>query len=216
MILAGLELSASAPGPQPKAQLRPGTVGEVARPATLFLPGGAVFILPPQRARLRATLDLRPAPIHLISFALDTAQIRQDLLAFIASDGALLALERADVIETGANGASQPRLSTRIAMLADRSAITLQRLGQAAHTTPHEQWTDYLRPTPTQLENAPPRPVQLNTLQHAISLERSAIAAQLPQGSHHVPLTLLQTLQTPPFAALPLGEGPLCRLCQKA
>lgn len=224
-LLSVLSAAPRAKATPERAWLRPGLLSEVPQPALLCLPGGASFACPPSRARLRATLALQGTPLYLLSFALDVASLRQDLLAFISPTGDLLALERADIVLQPADGDSLATpstqlspltlLSTRIATLPDHSRITLQRSGQLLRQTPAERWTDYLRPTQTTLQDAPPRPVRDGTLQQALALERADIAAILPPNATALPHAALEALRSAPFLQLSPGEGGFCGICQK-
>jgi len=195
-LLAAPVFAAAAPAP-PRLVIAGGALLPLA--ASLFMPGGAIFTCPPGRARLLAVLRLRLMDITIVAFAADPHGATQDLLAFVAPDGTLLALERHSWTSPNADA-----FSTVCAMLPDRTNIALQRhAGRREQTWRREGWTDYLRIEPRRLVDAPPRPVLAGTWQSALAHERQQCAAMLPAGQHGVPGQLLAMLST---SAPPWGD----------
>lgn len=145
------------------------------REANLWLPSGAVFICPPARAKLLATVRLRAMQVAAMSFAFDTPEASQDLLALVGPDGCLLALER--LRWTTARG---DVFETHFAMLPDRMHLTLERtIAIHAKAWAREAWTDYLAVVEATLVDRPPRPVLAGTWQARMSGERRFVAEQL-------------------------------------
>ena len=166
--------------------------------ASLFLPGGAVFTCPPGRARLLAVLRLRMMDVTALTFAADPLGGTQDLLAFVAADGTLLALERHSW-----SSQNEDSFATTTAMLPDRTNIALQRhAARREQSWRREGWTDYLRMEQGCLVDAPVRPVLSGTWQSALALERQRCATALPAGYQGVPGRLLNILTTtaPPWS----------------
>ena len=193
--LAAPVVAAAAPA-SPRLVVATGAVLPLA--ASLFLPGGAVFTCPPGRARLVAMLRLRLMDITLVAFAADPLGGTQDLLAFVAPDGTLLALERHSWTSQ-----NEDAFSTGCSMLPDRTNIALERhAARREQRWRREGWTDYLRMEQGHLVDAPVRPVLPGTWQSALARERQQCAAALPTGQHAVPGRLLAFLTTtaPPWS----------------
>lgn len=140
--------------------------------ANLWLPSGAVFTLPQSRATLIAVVRLRAMEITAVSFAFDTADARQDLLALVGADGRLLALERLRW-----KTARGDALESHFAMLPDRVHLTFER-SIAIHGSRwrREAWTEYLALAEGRLVDRPPRVVQAGTWQALMARERGLVA----------------------------------------
>ena len=195
LFLAAPVLAAAAPAP-PRLVVAGGAVLPLA--ACLFLPSGAVFSCPPGRARLVAVLRLRLMDITVIAFAADPLGGTQDLLAFVAPDGTLLALERHSWTSQ-----NEDAFGTGCSMLPDRTNIALERhAARREQKWRREGWTDYLRMEQGGLVDAPVRTVLAGTWQSALARERQQCAAMLPAGQHGVPGRLLAILTTaaPPWS----------------
>jgi hypothetical protein len=177
------------------------------REAAISLPSGAVFACPPLRARLLATLRMGrldvPDAVTLVSFGADTGTATQDLLAFVAEDGRLLALERGTWRQS-AGGSSSGTLVTRPAMLPDRQHIALSRVLSWHDTRWHaESWTDYLRAADGRLVDAPQRPILEGSGQHRLIALRAAMQALLSPPPASLPADALALAKE---AASPLPE----------
>lgn len=176
------------------------------RESFLAWPGGAVFTCPATRARLVAVLAMgslaTPFSVAIVSFGLNALGAKQDWLAFVDAQGRLLALELADFQGAGT-------LTTRPAMLADRTHIVLERNAARHAATAHgatwrrEAWTDYLRLERGRLVNAPQRLVLPGTWQNALIAPRAAMAALLSPPPIGIPADVLQCAQSmqSPFVA---------------
>jgi hypothetical protein len=183
------------------ATLQVGPGDSLRREAALSLAGGAVFTCPARRAKLLGVLRLRATAIAMVGFAADAPQAAQDLVAMIAEDGTLLALERLRWRDRAGR-----ELVTRFAMLPDRVHITLERESARHETTwQRESWTDYLRLVDLRLEDSPPRPVLAGTCQAYLAAQRHANAAAMPR-LHGITADLLTSFSSPPFAS-PAGSG---------
>ena len=163
----------------------------VRRDASVQLAGGGVFSFPARRARLLAVLRLRGEEVVAVAFAADPPGGIQDLLALVGSDGGLLALERL-AWQAGPGGT----LSTRIAMLPDRSHISLER-SAARHDDNwrREAWTDYLRLTDGTLVDAPARPVLPGSWQFGLSRQRAEMAGRIAPASRTIAAEWVAAMQ---------------------
>lgn len=190
-----LAMGAIAPLPT-RPQLSVGPTDSLRREATLSLPGGGNFRVPTRRARLVAVFHLRAMEVAAVAFAADTGHAAQDLLALIAPDATLLALERLAWVEEGDRCA----LTTRAAMLPDRTHLTLIRTGARIRGKPqHEAWTDYLRAEDGALHDRPPRPVAEGTMQADLAAERQYLARLLPAACRSIEPSMLQDRAQRPF-----------------
>jgi hypothetical protein len=170
--LIGLPLLAAAPA---RPMLSVEASDRAHLEGSLWLPSGAVFNCPPSRVKLVATVRLRAMEVAAVSFAFDTPEASQDLLALVGPDGRLLALERLHW-----KTARGDALETHLAMLPDRVHLTLER-NFAIHDGGwrRESWTDYLALVERRLVDRPPREVLAGTWQARMSRERAVVAATL-------------------------------------
>jgi len=184
------------------APLRPMLLpGEGGAPV-LLLPKGGRVACPPMRARVLAELPFRAGPVVALRFGWDNKAATQDLLALIAEDGTLLALERLEWQQGRAN------FITRFAMLPDREHLALERTASLPGALPvHESWTDYLRRDTAGLHDAPARPVLAGTLQAALSAERTRLAYWAGGQVAAMPPPMLTALSASPFGEGAAGHG---------
>ncbi len=171
--------------------------GDAAHEAVLTLPSGARLSCPALRADLLAKLPLRAGPVFALRFGWDAGDATQNLLALIASDGGVLALERLFWQRGRAS------FVTRLAMRPDRVHLALERVAMLPNgRIRHESWTDYLVRDAAGLHDAPARPVLEGTLQTALSAERRRLAVFTQARPATIPAQLLAALRGSPF-----GEG---------
>lgn len=157
-----------------------------------------MFRCPRRRARVLAVLHMRNMDVTAIAFGSDAGRDVQDLVAFIAPNGGLLALERLTW-----KGPDTGELSTRPAMMMDRTHIALARNGSSRQNGAwrRESWKDYLRLDGARLADAPPPAVMPDTWQSLLAAERAQIAASMPTSVHSVPSGALIRFRQSPFMA---------------
>ena len=184
------------------APLRPILLPAEGGAPVLLLPKGGRIACPPMRARVVGELPFRAGPVVALRFGWDAGPATQDLLALIAEDGTLLALERLAWQRGGAN------FITRFAMLPDREHLALERAASLPGSPPrHESWTDYLRRDSAGLHDAPARPVLAGTLQAALSAERTLLAYWAGGQVAAMPPPMLTALSASPFGEGAAGHG---------
>jgi hypothetical protein len=173
----------------------------------LALPGGARFACPSRRACLAARLPFRDGEALAVRFGWDAGGATQDLLALVAADGRLLALERL-FWRFG-----ETDFVTRFAMMHDHAHLKLERVATLPDAGPSggrrrsERWTDYLLRDAAGLRDAPARPVLEGTLQAELSAERRRLAAWTPQPQAEIPPPMLAALRASPFGERPAGDA---------
>lgn len=178
--------------------LQPGDAG---REAVLTLPSGARLSCPALRADLLAKLPLRAGPVFALRFGWDGGGATQNLLALIASDGAVLALERLFWQRGRAS------FITRLAMRPDRVHLVLERVAMLPNgRIRHESWTDYLVQDAAGLHDAPARPVMEGTLQAELSAERKRLSVFTQARPTTIPPQMLAALRSSPFSEGAAGD----------